>query len=140
MALVINMADRGFVASVTPGFTPPKRKGKTREARRGKTGNRLKVKDRNGKVVLDHDSADSAKKNQDILDWMKSQGIYMPVTKTQTAKKRKTPPSGDAVAATESFMKSKSGKALVASAESGGDIRQKIEEAFLAGVEWAASE
>ena len=75
LAAIINTCDC-CVAEIVPGFSNTDRKiGRLRHAGKGRRGNRLIVKDLTGRVVLDHNSAETYRSNSEVEAWIVLHGI-----------------------------------------------------------------
>lgn len=75
-----NLAANGFVARIEEGYCNTDRKaGRLRIPGKGRTGNRLVV-ERNGAVVLDHNSAETYRHNGEVEEWLRRQCVELGVS------------------------------------------------------------
>lgn len=89
LAAIINADPRGiFTAEISVAHVSTDRHPKGvrwRISGKGRTGNRLIVKEHDGtggvKIVLDHNSAETYRRNEEVVDWMNRNGIKVPQTR-----------------------------------------------------------
>jgi hypothetical protein len=73
IAKEINEEISGYTAEIVEGYCNTDRKipgTRLRKPGKGRYGNRIIVKNAEGKVVLDHNSAETYKDNKEVEDWL----------------------------------------------------------------------
>ena len=62
----------GYTAEIVRGYCNTDRKiGRLRSPGKGRYGNRLIVKNKEGKVVLDHNAAETYRTNEEVEEWLR---------------------------------------------------------------------